>query len=73
MSRGETKARMLGLLYDYVARVPRADHFTVYPGDPTEVIVYKLLDGPGGNERGRMPIVQGTLEQVLIYMRGEAG
>ena len=55
------------------ARMPRANHFTVYPGDPTEVIVYKLLDGPGGAERGKMPIVQGTLEQVLIYMRGEAG
>ena len=71
MSKGQSKARMLGLLYDYVLRTPRADHFTVYPGDPPGVIVYKLLDGPGGNERGRMPIVQGTLDQVVVYMRGE--
>ena len=73
MPKGQTKAILLGLLYDYVAKTPRADHFTVYPGDPTEVIVYKTLDGPGGAERGKMPMVQGTLDQVVIYMRGEAG
>lgn len=69
MSRGEK----LGVLYDYVARVPRADHFSVCPGGAPEVIVYRMLDGPGGNERGKMPVVQGDLNDVLVYMRGEAG
>jgi hypothetical protein len=64
------KDEKLGLLYEYVWKAPSADHFTVYPGDPVEIIVYRTLDGPGGNERGKVPVVQGNLNQVLAYMKG---
>lgn len=70
MPKDLSKSEKLSLLYDYVRRVPSADHFTVYPGDSVEVIVYRTLDGPGGNERGRVPVVQGSLSQVLSYMKG---
>ena len=68
-----SKDSKLGLLYEYVWRSPRADHFTVYPGDPIEVIVYNTIDGPGGAERGKVPLAQGRLNDVLAFMRGEGG
>jgi hypothetical protein len=59
----------IGLLYRYVDATQSADHFSVYPGGAPEVIVYRTIDGPGGNERGKVPVVQGDLDDVLVYMR----
>lgn len=59
------------MLYTLVEASQSVDHFSVYPGGVPEVIVYKTLPGPGNTVRGKVPVVQGDLNDVLLYMRGK--
>ena len=66
-----SKSLKVGMLYRLVDESQSADHFSVYPGGAPEVIVYKTLRGAGNTVRGKVPVVQGDLDDVLVYMRGK--
>jgi hypothetical protein len=73
MRREPDKEAKIALLYSYVAACEKVDHFTVWPGEPSEVIVYRTLPGANGVKRGHVPVVQGNINDVLVYLRGEVG
>lgn len=69
MPKDTSTEMKIGLLYKYVAVAESADHFSVFPGGAPEVIVYRTLQGAGNTARGKVPVVQGDLDDVLLYMR----